>query len=155
MFGIAPRPAQTNLSDITASSELGIDGNVAITNPDLDPSQGLVALPVEVVDASNQIASGCTNERQATNKFTVTGRGGLPPNPDNPLTNDSVLTDWATVELIDNNAPSITKADRQSPRAIVEALGWIVDAQGRVVLTAQAPQVTPNSSKLTTTCNGS
>ncbi len=28
------------------------------TNPDVDPSQGLMALPVEVIDASNQIAAG-------------------------------------------------------------------------------------------------
>ncbi len=154
VFGIASRPAQTNLSDITASSELGIDGEVAIDNPDVDPSQGLVTLPVEVIDASNQIASSCTNDRQATNKFTVTGRGGLPPNPDNPLTNDAVLTDWATLEPTTNNAPPITKVNQQPPRAIVEAQGWIIDPQGRVVLTAFAPQVTPNSSKLTTSCNG-
>lgn len=156
VFGITSRARQTANSDITASSQLEI-GAIAIDNPDVDPSLGLVALPVKVVDASNQIASSCTNERQAMpNKFMVTRRDGLPPSPDNPLTNDSVLTDWATVELIDNNAPPITKANQQPPRAIVEAQGWIVDAQGRVVLTAQAPQVTPNSSpSTTTTCNGS
>lgn len=159
IFGIASRPQQTNLSDITASSETGIDGAIAITNPDVDLSLGLVALPVEIIDATNQIASGCTSDRQATpNKFTVTGRGGLPPNPGNPLTSNTVLTDWATLSATETNNPSqeASAVIKHSPAAMVEAQGWMIDSRGRrrVVLTAQAPQVTPNSSKLTTSCNG-
>lgn len=156
IFGIASRPRQTNLSDITASSELGIDGAIAINNPDVDPSRGLVAIPVEVIDATNQIASGCTdNERQvATNKFIVTGRGGLPPNPGNPLTSNAVLTDWAIAATETNRGSQTSSINKQPPAAIVEAQGWQINSQGQVVLTAQAPQVTPNSSKLTTTCNG-
>ncbi len=156
IFGITSRPAQTNLSDITASSELGIDGAIAIDNPDVDPSQGLVALPVEIVDATNQIASGCTSDRQATpNKFTVTGRGGLPPNPSNPLASNTVLTDWATLSATEtNNSSPASVVNKHSPAVMVEAQGWMIDSRGRVVLTALAPQVTPNSSKLTTSCNG-
>lgn len=115
----------------------------------------MVALPVEIIDATNQIASGCTNDRVAANKFIVTGRGGLPPNPGNPLSSDAVLTDWATLEPSGtNNVPQTTSKNKQPPAEIVEAQGWIIDPQGQVVLTAQAPQVTPNSSKLTTSCNG-
>lgn len=116
-----------------------------------------MAIPVEVVDATNQIASGCTNNgRQvAQNRFVVTGRGGLPPNPGNPLTSDAVLTDWAIAATETNRVASQTSSiDKQPPAAIVEAQGWGINSRGQVVLTAQAPQVTPNSSKLTTTCNG-
>ncbi|MBW4662979.1 MAG: filamentous hemagglutinin N-terminal domain-containing protein [Chroococcus sp. CMT-3BRIN-NPC107] len=155
IFGIASRPQQTPLSDITASSELGIDGTIAITNPDVDPSQGLIALPVEVIDATNQIAAGCSNDRQATpNKFIVTGRGGLPPDPGNTLANDAVLTDWATLEGTETNNQGGISITKQPPAAIVEAQGWMMDTHGRVVLTAQVPQVTPNSSKpIATSCN--
>ncbi|MBW4662980.1 MAG: filamentous hemagglutinin N-terminal domain-containing protein [Chroococcus sp. CMT-3BRIN-NPC107] len=158
LFGIQSRSEQTSNSDITARSESGTDGAIAITNPDVDPSQGLTALPIEIIDATDQIAAGCSNDRQATpNKFIVTGRGGLPPDPGNTLANDTVLTDWATLEGTENNNVSGSRAstNKQPPAAIVEAQGWMMDTRGRVVLTAQVPQVTPNSSKpIVTSCNG-
>jgi filamentous hemagglutinin family protein len=156
IFGIAARPRQTPQSDITASSELGISGEIVITNPDVNPSQGLVALPVETIDMANQIASGCNGIRQkvATNKFVVTGRGGLPANPGNPLASEAVLTDWATLSATENKSASPTNSlNQQSSAPIVEAQGWVIDNRGRVMLTAQAPQTTPNSSKLANTCN--
>jgi large exoprotein involved in heme utilization and adhesion len=33
---------------------------VEINNPDVDPTQGLVELPAELVDASNSFATGCS-----------------------------------------------------------------------------------------------
>lgn len=42
IFGIEQSEQQTSQSDITASSQLGIDGAIAIDTPDVDPSQGLV-----------------------------------------------------------------------------------------------------------------
>jgi filamentous hemagglutinin family protein len=158
IFGIAAQNGQTPQSDITASSELGIDGDIAITNPDVNPSQSLATLPVETIDMANQIASGCNGIRQkvATNKFVVTGRGGLPANPGNPLASEAVLTDWATLSATENKSASPNSSlNQKSSAPIVEAQGWIIDNRGRVMLTAQALQTTPNSSKLTTTCNGS
>lgn len=164
IFGTQVREQQTPESDITASSDLGSDfsGTVEIITPDIDPSQGLVDLSVETVDASNQIAAGCTNDPNASqNKFTITGRGGLPLNPGDALSGDAVLTDWATlreteVENISSRATT-TSVDQNLPtQQIVEAQGWIVDAKGKVFLTAQSPDVTPNSTKLnTSSCNGS
>ncbi len=162
IFGIQSRPQQTPLSDITASSELGIDGTVDLNTPDVDPSQGLVTLPVETVDAANQIATGCTNSNNsvANNKFTVTGRGGLPPNPGDALGGDAVLTNWATLqetegENISRRATTTSTHKNLPTQQIVEAQGWIVDANGKVFLTAQAPNVTPNNKSTATSCNGS
>ncbi len=74
-------PDNLPTSDITAISQTdpSLSGQVTINTPDLDPSQGLVTLPVELVDASGLIASGCgAGGRQGSSKFIVTGRGGLP-----------------------------------------------------------------------------
>ncbi len=164
IFGTQVRERQTSASDITASSDLGSDfsGNVEIITPDIDPSQGLVNLSVETVDASNQIAAGCTNDRNASqNKFAIVGRGGLPLNPGDPLSNDAVLADWATLEQtedenLSSRATTIPTPKNSATQQIVEAQGWIVDAKGQVFLTAQAPDYTPNTTKLNTTpCNGS
>ncbi|MEA5624391.1 S-layer family protein, partial [Nostoc sp. UHCC 0251] len=95
IFGILPRKIPTENSDITASSELGVSGEVTINSPDTDPSRGLIQLPSNVVDASQQIAQGCTpGGRLAASRFIATGRGGLPQSPNEPLRGRAVITDW-------------------------------------------------------------
>lgn len=166
IFGIQPRDRLTPLSDITASSEFGIAGVVTINTPNVDPSRGLTELPANLVDASNQIAQGCSaNTRQATNSFVITGRGGLPANPAEVLGNDAVVTEWATVQgdrVTNKNegAEKIIQATRKlseptaQPAAIVEAQTWVVDRNGSVVLVAQ-PQVAQSTpmSFSSTACN--
>ena len=81
LFGIAPRLRDNPFtSDITASSERGVQGTVNITPPDVDPNRGLIELPVGVVDAANQITQTCpgVGARQNRSEFVVKGRGGLP-----------------------------------------------------------------------------
>ncbi|MFN6486106.1 MULTISPECIES: S-layer family protein [unclassified Nostoc] len=141
IFGIQPRQNLTSLSDITASSELGVDGTVELNTLDVDPSRGLVELPVNLVDASEQIAQGCTPRRGQTNSFVVTGRGGMPLSPSEPLRQRAVITQWVTLdEEIGNerDAPAkTTLAENQQP--IIEAQGWVVDKRGDVQLVAQVP----------------
>jgi large exoprotein involved in heme utilization and adhesion len=139
---------RTEESDITARSDLGAEfsGTVELNTPDVDLSRGLVNLPVEVVDASNQIATGCPAGEE--NKFTITGRGGLPPNPNEPLTGDNVLTDWATLDSDAENrssaAPDTNSTKESVPTQIVEANGWMINNKGEVVLTAAVPTATLN-----------
>lgn len=81
LFGIEFREFSTPLSDITASSEFGIDGEVTITNPAIDPTSGLFELPDEFVDASTQLRQDCkpqsvSDSPQNRSEFIVTGRGG-------------------------------------------------------------------------------
>ncbi len=154
IFGIQFREDETPLSDITASSDFGVDGVVQINTPDVDPSRGLVALPAEVVDASGLIASGCgAGSRQGQSEFIITGRGGIPSSPSDTLSSDAVWTDLrptlrATARVgegeSERNSPhhSVTSA----PRKLVEAQGWVVNNKGEVVLTAQAPTSTLHSS---------
>ncbi|MHC5821085.1 MAG: two-partner secretion domain-containing protein, partial [Nostoc sp.] len=61
LFGIVPQKSPTGKSDITASSQLGVSGEVIIKTLDTDPSHGLIQLPSKVVDASQQITQGCTS----------------------------------------------------------------------------------------------
>lgn len=155
IFGTERREQQTPQSDITASSNLGANfsGRVELTTPNVDIRQGLVALPVEVVDASSQIAAGCANSTQAKtpNKFTMTGRGGLPRNPDDTLTDETVLTHWATLPQTEATSPAkISSKPQQPPQQIIEAQGWMVNPQGKLFLTAQAPDVTPSSNRFST-----
>ncbi len=78
-------------SSITATSELGLDGIVKIINPNVDTTSGLVKLPENVVNPSNQLSVGCAVA--VGSSFTVTRRGGLPPNPSDVLRSDRPWAD--------------------------------------------------------------
>jgi filamentous hemagglutinin family protein len=143
IFGILPQKSLTENSDITASSQLGVSGEVTINSPDTDPSRGLIQLPSNFVDASRQIAQGCTPRgRKNASRFIATGRGGLPQSPNEPLRGRAVITGWvdlppqATAITDKLSTASVNKSADQ----IVEAQRWIVDAKGDVVLMAQSEQ---------------
>lgn len=154
---VAPRLNTT--SEIIASSRFGVAGTVTLNTLDIDPSRGLVNLPTDLIDVSNQIASGCAvgAELVATNKFIITGRGGLPPNPTETLNGEAVLTNWATLHSAENLSSSAPATNAtKMPTQIVEAQGWALNSQHQVILTASTPTVTPNSPALTpTSCHRS
>ena len=151
IFGTQFRNQRTLLSDITATGgSPELSGSVEINRLDVDPTQGLVELPTELVDASNQIAQACpSGVREGKSKFIVTGRGGLPPDPLSPLTGDRVLTNLAT---LDNEIENVSSPDEgatnptqvSAATTIVEATGWMVNKRGQVVLTATAPSANIN-----------
>ncbi len=150
IFGTEFREDDTSQSDITASSDLGpeFSGTVEINNPDVDPTQGLVELPAELVDASNQIATGCPDAVwRGESKFIITGRGGLPPSPTEPLRGDNTLTNWSTLEEPElenrsSTAPATNSTKESAPTTIVEANGWVKGPNGEVTLFATAPTAT-------------
>ncbi len=141
IFGIQPRQIPTSLSDITASSQLGVAGVIELNIPDINPNQGLVELPINLVDASQLIAQNCTPRRGQRNSFVVTGRQGLPLSPSEPLRQRAVVTQWVTLDEQTGNEedtqPKPTLVENQKP--IVEAQGWVVDERGDVHLVAQVP----------------
>jgi large exoprotein involved in heme utilization and adhesion len=143
IFGISSREESTALNDITASSEFGGAGVVTLNTPDVDPSQGLVSLPVELVDTSNSFATGCAAGGE--NEFIVTGRGGLPPSPTDTLSSDTVWSDLRSNPKIARTPSSSEEATNPTlpePAPIVEATGWVINNKGEVVLTATAPTAT-------------
>ena len=148
IYGLEYRPRPTPQSDITVSSDFGVDGVVEINTPDIDPTRGLATLPAEPVNP--QVAQSCQPGGAETNsEFVVTGRGGLPPNPREALSSDAVEVNLVTLNPSEENRSRqavSTNPTRSTPAPIVEAQGWVINAKGEVVLTATAPNVTPHSS---------
>ncbi|MBE9127123.1 MULTISPECIES: filamentous hemagglutinin N-terminal domain-containing protein [unclassified Coleofasciculus] len=163
ILGLEFRDRLTPLSDITASSEFGVDGVVEINNPEVDPTSGLINLPTNLVDATRLVAQNCSADKVGTTsqlgEFVITGRGGLPSNPNELLNSEILWQDWRLLndestlsndEHPPNHSSFILPNSAIPPmRQIVEAQGWVKKPDGTVMLVAQTPSVTPYSSGLT------
>ncbi len=156
IFGTQFREELTPRSDITATSELGpqFNGTVQIDIRGINPSQGLVELPENVVDSSQQIAIGCTVA--GGNSFVITGRGGLPEDPTQTLRGQAVWRDLRLAsgttgvqESVKTPQPQPSEQNQQStnnnqrPTPLVEATAWVINSKEQVELVAQAPEVMP------------
>lgn len=146
-----------NSSNLTASSALGIDGTINV-NTQIDPTQGVVILSPEVVDAESVVAQNLclpNQDRIAGSSFVITGRGGLPPNPTQPLTVLRGVVGWET------DAKETTSSDikqqtvsvyqrKQSKKLpeILQAQGWVMNKSGNIILTANSPTVNTGSLQL-------
>ncbi|MEQ8969118.1 MAG: S-layer family protein [Coleofasciculus sp. C1-SOL-03] len=151
IFGLEFRPQRTPKSDITASSRFGLEGNVVLNTPDVDPSRGLNQLPTQPVDVRGLVAQVCRADViENRSQFVITGRGGLPPKPNELLRGEAVLADWIPLaseadESVEVNSITIP-AQNASTAQIVEANGWVIDAEGNVTLIRSIPKATPNTS---------
>lgn len=138
-------PRRVLTSDITAISQQGgpqLEGIVTVNRPDVDPSSGLLELPVDVVDPTQLIARGCPADQN--NSFTVTGRGGLPPLPRETLSpNHTISVNWVTGER--SNQPENITSQEINQNPIIEATGWMVNEQNQIVLIASQPTTTINN----------
>ncbi len=130
IFGLKYRDRLTPENDITASSEFGVNGTVDVNTIGVDPNSGLMALPVDIVDPSQQIATGCAN--QTNGSFVITGRGGVPDNPIRYVGADRL---WTDVRSIAAPTPIVVQSHRPMP-AFVEATTWERNAQGQPELIA-------------------
>ncbi|MEM6403732.1 MAG: filamentous hemagglutinin N-terminal domain-containing protein [Cyanobacteria bacterium P01_D01_bin.116] len=133
----------TPKSDITATSSLGasFSGVVDINTIAVDPSSGLVELPSTLVGTTG-IKAGCG--ASAGNNFIVKGRGGLPQNPDDLFSGNSIHTELfdliSTPNLNKNiNSEYSSLNVNHQKNKIVEATGFIFDAEGNVMLVANFP----------------
>ncbi|QLE44565.1 S-layer family protein [Nostoc sp. C052] len=136
-----PRENQTN--DITASSEFNINGTVQINNVGVDPNSGLVELPENPTDPSQQIASGCSANQGS--RFVATGRGGVPQNPNQQVTSDRTWDDMRDISAYRKKS-SVTAQLPTTPETLIQATGWGQNAQGKIELVANQPstQVQPS-----------
>ncbi|MHC5939221.1 two-partner secretion domain-containing protein [Nostoc sp.] len=146
IFGIQFRDvASDKTSDITATgASSDLSGNVEINTPDVDPNSGLVNLPTIPVDT--QVAQTCTaGSAVAKSSFTITGRGGLPPNPGEALNTNAVQVDLVTLNPNGDRSFVPSKTTTPAPEPIIEATGLALNQKGEVVLTANLPINTPHS----------
>jgi filamentous hemagglutinin family protein len=141
IFGMQPNLIPTPSSDITATGATdALIGTLNVTTIGIDPTSGLVELPTEFVDASRLIAQGCPATED--NSFVVTGRGGLPPNPEQQLDDDADWQDRRRLVVAqktphptpDNVTAHISKPTSHTP--IIEATGWQMSPTGKVILVA-------------------
>ncbi len=161
IFGLEERPStppnQTN--DIDASSEFGLQGSFSRNTPEVDPTSGLIELPEAVGDASDQISQNPC-EQGVGSEFTIIGKGGIPPNPNETLNSNAVKV--GLVEPVPSKqkdgGEEINLGENgirpENPTAeVVPAQGWIFNEKGEVMLTAyqttdittQRDRSTPNS----------
>ena len=152
LFGIEAREAPTPLSDITTTS---LDLNVAINAPE----SGLNELPTVPIDADAIIAQNfcrLENDRIAGgSSFTIIGKGGLPPTADDPIINQTRIVDWAKPAeesfTPSRNQPEInsnnTVTENTQP-VIQQARGWAKTKDGKIVLTADAPIIVPQTGEI-------
>lgn len=101
IFGIESRTQQTDKSDITASSQLGISGETNINADDTSSIQNSFTELSPTIDTDAIIASSCIargNKRQE-NSFKITGAGALSPNrPGNVFVSNYTTGEVRTVE---------------------------------------------------------
>jgi filamentous hemagglutinin family protein len=134
IFGTQFRQQLTLESDIVAT------GQVTLNTLDIDPNSGLLELPT--IPVNTKLTQGCYSAGYAQNRFVIGGRGGLPRNPYNFLSPDTVMVDWVTLNPSTRNrkSPPVTiKPTTDTPKPIVEATGWVINAKGELELTANAP----------------
>ncbi|OLT59501.1 hypothetical protein BJP37_11125 [Moorena bouillonii PNG] len=164
IFGLEFRDRPTPDNDITATSKRGpsFSGDVEINISQLDPTSGLTELPASPVDAEAILANdlcGFENNRIAGgSSFFITGKGGLPPTPEDPVINAHRTVGWRTRPgLASSRKPlqqpplafghesrSVTQPQPpQEKKVIIEALGWVTAKDGTIILTAHPFRGTP------------
>ncbi|MBD2164925.1 filamentous hemagglutinin N-terminal domain-containing protein [Calothrix membranacea FACHB-236] len=133
-------------NDITAISQTNpqLNGIVSISSPDIDPSKGIVSLPTNASDPSQQIAQSCGAViGKVASAFTDIGNGGLPPKPDELLSSDTV---WQDIRLRNSTTEqgNITQAtvNPVKPKSvlIMPATGWVFNDNGEVTLISHTPK---------------
>jgi hypothetical protein len=123
--------------DISADSASGQSGTV--TYPNIDPSRGLVQLPLGLADRrqiDNPCSQGSSQQTRGLatrDEFVITGRGGIAKTPEDTRSVDALITPWATLS---DTAPTLPAPSRsaQSTQPLTEATAVQQLADGRVSL---------------------
>ncbi|NEO05939.1 MAG: filamentous hemagglutinin N-terminal domain-containing protein [Moorea sp. SIO3I8] len=157
IFGLEFRDRLTPDNDITSTSNLGssFNGDVILNISQVDPTSGLTELPGSPVDAEAILANdlcGFENNRIAGgSSFFITGKGGLPPTPEDPVINAHRTVGWRTRPGLASTSrqrlqqqPSVTQPQPpQEKKVIIEAQGWVTAKDGTIILTAHPFRGTP------------
>lgn len=155
IFGLEERDELTPGSDITAFSQINpeLSGTTLIQTPDIDPTAGLVELPDDLVDVAGLIDQNlCAIARRS--QFTITGRGGLPPSPNDAIAPDAVWEDLSIPASVTSRQSAIQNR-AISHRPIIEAQGWVVEEGGDIVLVANSPQLSNRGIEMLPQCDPS
>lgn len=125
---------------ISASSQLGVDGIITINTLDPNPNLEIVDIPIKLTQPEDTVALACSVEQKPNaSKLTISGRGGLPPRPNETLTSESIVS----LGVPNNQAQTTRNKNVESnsqlnPQLPNPARNWYVNSQGIVVLTASS-----------------
>jgi filamentous hemagglutinin family protein len=152
---------ENGTNDLNASSGTsGLEGTVSIESPDVNPTQGIEESPENVVEPDETVAQACSGDGNIAqgNSFTITGRGGLPPSPTEPLNSsfiqgaeiqggpDAQKQGSRGAEMQGSGGTQNISLDENkktfSSDEVIPARGMTVNAKGQIVLTAYP---TPNT----------
>lgn len=143
IFGLEIRNQLTSSSDITAFSQLDptLNGQIILNIPETDPSNDLTELPESVVDPDQLIAQNpCKQGKES--QFVSTGRGGLPPSPEQAVGNN-----FTQVDLVEPVTTGKQKPDNwqlsgkeNHSQPITPVRGWILNEKGQLIFTAYDPK---------------
>ncbi|MEG4200958.1 two-partner secretion domain-containing protein [Microcoleus sp. Pol12A5] len=126
----------SDIAAISQSSGPDLQGTVTFSSSGVNPAQGLVELPQNVVNPAALIAANpCI--RGAESEFTATGKGGVPLSPNDVLSSPLSPLPWVEPAVggsqqIEGLIPSL----EIRPREIIPAQGWVMDDRGQVTLVA-------------------
>lgn len=132
LIGTAFREEDTAKSDITASSQFGVSGVVTISNLEVDPSSGVVELPDNIADYSNQISAGCADAQRS--QFTASGRGGLALNPTQQVDAHRLWNDVRETPDFRRSAQRPAEQAVAFAEPLVEASDWRTNRDGNITL---------------------
>ncbi|MBD0313606.1 MAG: S-layer family protein, partial [Microcoleus sp. T3-bin5] len=124
----------SDIAAISQSSGPALQGTVTFSSSGVNPAQGLVELPQNVVNPAALIATNpCI--QGAENKFTVAGRGGLPASPNDVLGSPEKPLPWVEPAVGESQQVEGPLASRENiPTEIIPAQGWVMDDRGQVTL---------------------
>ena len=123
-----------NSNDIDASSNAsGLSGNVTIDTSEINPIQGTTELPSNVVEPGQTIGQACQADREqiAQRGLTIEGKGGITPDPKEPLDSLDVYVGGESTSAKVAPAPIKTIQGKVQP-----ARGIEVTESGEIILTA-------------------
>ncbi|MFM6138403.1 MAG: hypothetical protein ACKPCP_30420, partial [Sphaerospermopsis kisseleviana] len=107
-----------------------------------------------LIDPSKLIAQGCnsnnSNTAKAQSEFIITGKGGIPPSPDDSLTAGSLAPKWATRETPNTNISVSNNIQNADNTPLIEAQGMVRNGNGDIVLISQPVISTDFQSGLST-----
>ena len=142
IFGIEFRSRQTPSSDITATGGgSGLSGTVEIRTTNNHVENAIAPSENNFANTDVVLATSCIAKSRAGNSFTVTGNGGLPPTPYDPLMGRYPVTQ---VQGIGSRGAGERASGGERENAvgdswkqgdpIVEARGFVVTADGQTRL---------------------
>ena len=148
IFGTEVRSELTPQSDISASSQFGVSGVVEISQPNVDPTSGLLEPIRNPLNDTALYFHTC--DLYSNSEFYVIGRGAIAPGPGDELDADAVLVDLGddSIEALNSDSGEFAIGNGEEgsplpPPPPIEATGWVVRPDGTIELIAATPSGHP------------